>query len=80
MRTKSDSDVDIMILLDITDTDLKAYSQNLSYIIYDFNLDHGLDIIFIPNPIRKNMIGCGGIQKRKQMFNWEDSNDGQMTE
>ena len=39
-----DSDVDIMILLDISDVDLKAYSQQLSYMTYDFNLDNDLDI------------------------------------
>lgn len=38
------SDVDIMILLDISDMDLKKYSQRLSYMTYDFNLDHDLDI------------------------------------
>ena len=47
---KADSDIDIMILLDISDTDLKAYSRNLSYMTYDFNLDHGLDI----KPIAKS--------------------------
>lgn len=45
-----DSDVDIMILLDMSDLDLKAYSQQLSYMTYDFNLDNGLDI----KPIAKN--------------------------
>ena len=39
-----DSDVDIMILLDMSDMDLKAYSQQLSYMTYDFNLDNDLDI------------------------------------
>lgn len=29
---RRDSDVDIMILLDMSDLDLKAYSQKLSYI------------------------------------------------
>ena len=37
---KADSDVDIMILLDLSDLDLKAYSQKLSYVTYDFNLDN----------------------------------------
>ena len=41
---KSDSDVDIMILLDISDVDLKAYSQQLSYMTYDYNLENDLDI------------------------------------
>lgn len=45
-----DSDVDIMILLDISDMDLKRYSQDLSYMTYDFNLDNDLDI----KPIAKN--------------------------
>ncbi len=39
-----DSDVDIMILLDMSDMDLKAYGQQLSYMTYDFNLDNDLDI------------------------------------
>ena len=39
-----DSDIDIMILLDISDLELKAYSQELSYMTYDFNLDNDLDI------------------------------------
>lgn len=39
-----DSDVDIMILLDISDLDLKTRSQQLSYMTYDFNLDNELDI------------------------------------
>ena len=41
---RPDSDVDIMILLDISDMELKAYSEQLSYMTYDFNLDHNLDI------------------------------------
>ncbi len=41
---KPDSDIDIMILLDMSDMDLKAYSQQLSYMTYDFNLDNDLDI------------------------------------
>ena len=45
-----DSDVDIMILLDMSDADLKAYSQQLSYMAYDFNLDNDLDI----KPIAKS--------------------------
>jgi len=47
---RTDSDVDIMILLDLTDSDLKAYSRELSYMTYDFNLDNNLDI----KPIAKN--------------------------
>ena len=47
---RSDSDVDIMILLDMSDMDLKVYSQQLSYMTFDFNLDNGLDI----KPIAKS--------------------------
>ena len=46
----SDSDVDIMILLDISDLELKSYSRALSYMTYDFNMDNNLDI----KPIAKN--------------------------
>ena len=47
---KTDSDVDIMILLDISDLELKAYSQQLAYMTYDFNLDNDIDI----KPIAKS--------------------------
>ena len=47
---KVDSDVDLMILLDISDMELKAYSQQLSYMTYDFNLDNDIDI----KPIAKS--------------------------
>ena len=33
---REDSDVDIMILLDMSDIDLKEYSKQLSYMTYDF--------------------------------------------
>lgn len=45
-----DSDVDIMILLDMSDLELKKYSQQLSYMTYDFNLDNDIDI----KPIAKS--------------------------
>jgi len=41
---RADSDVDIMILLDIPDIALKQYSKRLSYMTYDFNMDNDLDI------------------------------------
>lgn len=47
---KTDSDIDIMILLDISDIELKKYSQQLFYMTYDFNMDHNLDI----KPIAKS--------------------------
>lgn len=46
----ADSDVDIMILLDISDMEIKDYRHQLSDMTYDFNLDHDLDI----KPIAKN--------------------------
>ena len=48
--SKLDSDVDIMILLDMSDLELKKYSQQLSYMTYDFNLDNDIDI----KPIAKS--------------------------
>lgn len=45
-----DSDVDIMILLDLSDLELKRYSKALSYMTYDFNMDYDLDI----KPIAKS--------------------------
>ena len=47
---RPDSDVDIMILVDMSDLELKAYAQQLSYMTYDFNMDHDLDI----KPIAKS--------------------------
>lgn len=48
--SRPDSDVDLMILLDMSDLDLKSYSQELSYMTYDFNMDHDIDI----KPITKS--------------------------
>ena len=45
-----DSDVDIMILVDLAELELKAYVQQLSYMTYDFNMDNDLDI----KPIAKS--------------------------
>lgn len=47
---RADSDVDIMILLDISDLELKKYSRQLSYLTYDFNMDYEIDI----KPIAKS--------------------------
>lgn len=47
---KEDSDIDIMILLDLSDMDIKRYRRQLSYLTYDFNMDNNLDI----KPIAKN--------------------------
>ncbi len=47
-----DSDIDIMILLDLTDLDLKKYRHELSGKTFDFNMDHDLDI----KPIAKSQM------------------------
>ena len=47
---RPDSDVDIMILVGMSDLELKAYAQQLSYMTYDFNMDNDLDI----KPIAKS--------------------------
>lgn len=45
-----DSDIDIMILLDLTDMEIKNYRHNLSGITFEFNMDHDIDI----KPIAKS--------------------------
>ena len=45
-----DSDIDIMILLDISDIEIKDYRHQLSDTTFDFNMDHNIDI----KPIAKN--------------------------
>ena len=47
----ADSDVDIMILLNMSDIELKKYSKELSYMTYDFNEESSLDI----KPIAKDI-------------------------
>ena len=47
---RADSDIDIMILLDLSDMDIKEYRHELSGETFDFNMDHGLDI----KPIAKS--------------------------
>lgn len=47
---RPDSDIDIMVLLDMSDSEIKNYSMEFSYMTYDFNLDHDVDI----KPIAKN--------------------------
>ena len=44
------SDIDIMILVDMSDIELKSYGEKLSYMTYDFHLDHDIDI----KPIAKS--------------------------
>ena len=45
-----DSDIDIMILLDLTDMEIKSYRHDLYDMTYDFNMDYDLDI----KPMAKN--------------------------
>ena len=47
---KADSDIDIMILLDLSDMDIKQYHHELSGETFDFNMDYDLDI----KPIAKS--------------------------
>ena len=47
---KDRSDIDIMILLDLSDIDIKQYRHELSGETFDFNMDHDLDI----KPIAKS--------------------------
>ena len=48
---REDSDVDIMILLDLTDMESKAYFDQLIKVTFDFNMEYGLDI----KPIAKSL-------------------------
>ena len=56
---RADSDIDIMILLDLSDMDIKQYRHELSGKTFDFNMDHDLDI----KPIAKS---------EKHFENWVD--------
>lgn len=47
---RADSDVDIMILVDLTDLELKGYRHQLSEMTYDFNEEYDLDV----KPIAKS--------------------------
>lgn len=47
---KEDSDIDIMILLDMEEMDIKRFRHELSGCTFDFNMDHDLDI----KPIAKS--------------------------
>ncbi len=39
-----DSDIDIMVLLDLSDIDIKKYRHELSGATYDFNMDYDVDM------------------------------------
>lgn len=47
---REDSDIDIMILLDLSDMDIKQYRHELSGETFDFNMEHDIDI----KPIAKS--------------------------
>lgn len=47
---RKDSDIDIMILLDIEDLEIKKFGHELSDLTYDFNMDNDIDI----KPIAKD--------------------------
>lgn len=47
---KPDSDIDIMILVDLTDMEIEKLGKRLSWSTYDFNEEHDTDI----KPIAKN--------------------------
>ena len=57
---RPDSDIDIMILLDLSDMDIKQYRHELSGETFDFNIDHDLDI----KPIAKS---------QQHFQNWVDA-------
>lgn len=47
----SDSDIDIMILVDLDEMEIKQYRHKLSECTFDFNMEYDLDI----KPIAKSM-------------------------
>ena len=55
-----ESDIDIMILLDLDDMLIKKYRHELSRITYDFNMDYNIDI----KPIAKS---------QEHFEKWEDT-------
>ncbi len=65
---RDDSDIDIMILLDLSDMDIKQYRHELSGETFDFNMDHDLDI----KPIAKvNSIFKIGLMRTHFMQTWK---------
>ncbi len=47
---QEESDIDIMILLDLSDLEIKKYRHELSEVTFDYNMDYDIDI----KPIAKN--------------------------
>ncbi len=56
-----DSDIDIMILVDLADAEIEKYSKQLSWLTYDFNEEHGTDI----KPMEKSDLQSAGILLRE---------------
>ena len=48
---REDSDIDIMVLLDISDLDIKGYRHQFTDATFDYNMDNNLQIM----PIVKNV-------------------------
>ena len=51
---REDSDIEIMILLDISDVNIKKYRHQLSDMTFDYNMDHDMNI----KPIAKSKDEC----------------------
>ena len=47
---RTDSDIDIMILVDLEDSEIEQFRKQLSWITYDFNEEYDTDM----KPIAKN--------------------------
>ncbi len=56
-----DSDIDIMILVDLADAEIEKYSKLLSWLTYDFNEEHGTDI----KPVAKSALQSARILLRE---------------
>lgn len=49
---REDSDIDIMILMDLNETDMKKYEDRIYDITYDFNFSRGTEIMPVIQNIR----------------------------
>ncbi len=59
---RSDLDIDIMILVYLTDMEVKEYRKQLSWSAYDFNEEHDTDIKPIAKgDVQKNLIGIMSV-------------------
>lgn len=60
---KPDSDIDVMILLDLDDSALRSCEKKICDVTYDFNLEHGTDIM----PVVQNL-GRFNYWKKAYLF------------